>query len=132
MVHLTHGIRSLVRKQNAIKIMAISIITILMVSSLYIAGSLFFTPSDQQPPTSDNFDTLNIAINQTRNYTHRGVTYEFKYTSGTAGKQLQVSTNGKTPISYAATPGTTYTPFDLIVTIYSVNENQLVTHIIPQ
>jgi hypothetical protein len=124
MVHLTHGIRSLFRKRVVMKLMAIIIIVILMVSSLYIAGSLFFKPSE-------NGDTLKINLNQTRDYTRKGVTYEFKYVSTSTGNQLQVSTNGKTPISYAAVTGATYNPFDLKITINSANANQLDIHIAP-
>ncbi|MCL2691172.1 MAG: hypothetical protein FWE56_02825 [Candidatus Bathyarchaeota archaeon] len=128
MVHLTHGVRSLIRKRNVTKIMAIAIILILVFSSLYLAGSIFLRPPNQQPSTSENGDTLNIALNQTRDYTHKGTTYEFKYLPG---KQLQISTKGKTPLIYAAITGTTYNPFNLKVTIYSANENQLIIYITP-
>ena len=126
MAHLTRRIRSLIRKRNSTKIMAIAIISILFFSSLYLAGSIFLRPPNQQPPTSENVDTLNIALNQTRDYTYKGTTYEFKYLPG---KQLQVSTNGKTPVIYAANTGVTYSLFNLKVTIYSANENQLIAYI---
>jgi hypothetical protein len=130
MIHLTRGIQSIFKKRYFVKTASIAIIAILLVSSLYVVGSIFSTPSDQHQHLEDG-TTLTLALQQTKDYTYKGVTYKFKYIQGSESNLLQVSTGGQTSINYPAIPGITYEIFNLKVTIHTANEQTLIILITP-
>ncbi|MCL2642561.1 MAG: hypothetical protein FWD52_03480 [Candidatus Bathyarchaeota archaeon] len=130
MVHLIRRIQTSTKKGTFKKIFAFAIIVILFFSSILTIEALL-SPSSNKPKPSENVTVLTLALYQSIDYTEGGKIYEFKYMPGGQGNLLQISTDGQTPISYAAIPGATYNPFNLKITIYSANEKMLVLHIAP-
>ncbi|MCL2291621.1 MAG: hypothetical protein FWC30_00920 [Candidatus Bathyarchaeota archaeon] len=129
MTNLTRNIHTLFKKRNTTKIASFTIIAILLFSSLFAIGSIFTTPTDQQQKSKDT-TTLTIPLKQSKNYTHKGITYELKYIQNDERNLIEIS-NGQTPITYPAVAGTTYEIFNLIISIDKANEQNITLQITP-